>query len=140
MEALDFSFFCCQIFISMGSLSTSNAILRNILLLLFLLLLKLICFFGIGRWKVELCNSWLLIAASEYFFDDLHSQFCFKIQVKTGDLYQSCCVIVKNMQRCVYAVPTRPLHRTEEMTSLERDVQESRISSADFFKKLQVSL
>ncbi|KAG2375982.1 DNA polymerase alpha catalytic subunit [Vigna angularis] len=58
-------------------------------------------------------------------------------KVKTGDLYQSCCVIVKSMQRCVYAVPSRPLLRTEEMMSLERDVQESRISSADFFKKLQ---
>ncbi|WVZ14207.1 hypothetical protein V8G54_011773 [Vigna mungo] len=58
-------------------------------------------------------------------------------KVKTGDLYQSCCVIVKSMQRCVYAVPSRPLLRTEEMMSLERDVQESRISSEDFFKKLQ---
>jgi len=87
-----------------------------------------------------LCNSRLLIPASEYYSDDLHSRFWFPIQVKTGDLYQSCCVIVKGMQRCVYAVPTRPLLRTEEMTSLERDVRESRISSADFFKKLQVSL
>lgn len=43
------------------------------------------------------------------------------------------------MQRCVYAIPSSPLQRTEEMMSLERDVQESRISSEDLFKKLQVS-
>ncbi|KAK7307110.1 hypothetical protein VNO77_39879 [Canavalia gladiata] len=58
-------------------------------------------------------------------------------KVKAGNLYQSCCVVVKNMQRCVYAVPSCPLHSTDEIMSLERDVQESRISSVDFFKKLQ---
>lgn len=58
-------------------------------------------------------------------------------KVKTGTLYQSCCVVVKNMQRCVYAIPSHPLHSTNEMIQLEKDVQESRISPADFRKKLQ---
>lgn len=61
-------------------------------------------------------------------------------QVKTGNSYQSCCVVVKNMQRCVYAIPSRPLHLTDEMMELEKDVEESRISRTDFHRKLQVSL
>jgi DNA polymerase alpha subunit A len=43
------------------------------------------------------------------------------------------------MQRCVYAIPSHPLHSIDEMIKLEKDVQESRISPADFRKKLQVS-
>ncbi|KAK7252825.1 hypothetical protein RIF29_37045 [Crotalaria pallida] len=58
-------------------------------------------------------------------------------KVKAGNVYQSCCVIVKNIHRCVYAVPTRPLHYTDEIVKLEKDFQESQISSADFHKKLQ---
>lgn len=61
-------------------------------------------------------------------------------QVKSGNSYQSCCVVVKNMHRCVYAIPSRPLHHTDEMMELEKDVEESRISRTDFHKKLQVSL
>lgn len=44
------------------------------------------------------------------------------------------------MQRCVYAIPNRPLHYTDEMMKLEKDVEESQISPTDFHKKLQVSL
>lgn len=44
------------------------------------------------------------------------------------------------MQRCVYAIPNRPLHYTDEMMKLEKDVEECRISPTDFHKKLQVSL
>ncbi|TKY70585.1 DNA polymerase alpha catalytic subunit [Spatholobus suberectus] len=79
---------------------------------------------------------YILDAYEEFYGENRGTLYLFG-KVKAGDLYQSCCVIVKNMQRCVYAIPSRPLHRTEEMMSLERDVQESRISSADFFKKLQ---
>ncbi|ESW28786.1 hypothetical protein PHAVU_002G017900 [Phaseolus vulgaris] len=79
---------------------------------------------------------YILDAYEEFYGENRGTLYLFG-KVKTGDLYQSCCVIVKSMQRCVYAVPTQPLHRTEGMTSLERDFQESRISSADFFKKLQ---
>ncbi|MCI25612.1 DNA polymerase alpha catalytic subunit-like, partial [Trifolium medium] len=41
------------------------------------------------------------------------------------------------MQRCVYAIPSHPLHSIDEMIKLEKDVQESRVSPADFRKKLQ---
>ncbi|MED6210639.1 hypothetical protein PIB30_066086 [Stylosanthes scabra] len=54
-------------------------------------------------------------------------------KVKAGNSYQSCCVVVKNMQRCVYAIPSHPIHLTDEMVKLEKDVQKS----ADFHKKLQ---
>ncbi|KAG5069905.1 hypothetical protein JHK85_002282 [Glycine max] len=79
---------------------------------------------------------YILDAYEEFYGENRGTLYLFG-KVKTGDLYQSCCIIVKNMQRCIYAVPSLSLHRTEEMMSLERDVQESRISSADFFKKLQ---
>ncbi|RDY09686.1 DNA polymerase alpha catalytic subunit, partial [Mucuna pruriens] len=79
---------------------------------------------------------YILDAYEEFYGENRGTLYLFG-KVKAGDLYQSCCVIVKNMQRCVYAIPSRPLHCTEEMMSLERDVKESRISSADFFKKLQ---
>ncbi|CAL0331796.1 unnamed protein product [Lupinus luteus] len=58
-------------------------------------------------------------------------------KVKAGNMYQSCCIIAKNIHRCVYAIPTHPLHYTDEIIKLEKDVQESQISSADFNKKLQ---
>ncbi|KAK7406532.1 hypothetical protein VNO78_08159 [Psophocarpus tetragonolobus] len=79
---------------------------------------------------------YILDAYEEFYGENRGTLYLFG-KVKAGDLYQSCCAIVKNMQRCVYAVPSRPLHRTEEMMSLVRDVQESQISSADFLKKLQ---
>ncbi|XP_014520971.1 DNA polymerase alpha catalytic subunit [Vigna radiata var. radiata] len=79
---------------------------------------------------------YILDAYEEFYGENRGTIYLFG-KVKTGDLYQSCCVIVKSMQRCVYAIPSRPLLRTEEMMSLDRDLQESRISSADFFKKLQ---
>lgn len=44
------------------------------------------------------------------------------------------------MQRCVYAIPSRPLGCTDEMMNLEKDAEESRISPMNFHKKLQVSL
>ncbi|XP_027362652.1 DNA polymerase alpha catalytic subunit [Abrus precatorius] len=79
---------------------------------------------------------YILDAYEEFYGENRGTLYLFG-KVKTGNLYQSCCVIVKNMQRCVYAIPSHPLHCTDEMMSLERDVQESRISPADFFKKLQ---
>ncbi|CAN1190341.1 DNA polymerase alpha catalytic subunit [Linum perenne] len=58
-------------------------------------------------------------------------------KVKAGNAYHSCCVIVKNMQRCVYAIPNNSVFQTDEMLQLEKDVEESRISPAEFRKKLQ---
>ncbi|XP_057454382.1 DNA polymerase alpha catalytic subunit-like [Lotus japonicus] len=81
----------------------------------------------------------ILDAHEEYYGANMGTVYLFG-KVKTGDLYQSCCVVVKNMQRCVYAIPSRPLHYTDEIMNLEKDVQESRISPADFHKKLQGSV
>ncbi|KAJ7952842.1 DNA polymerase [Quillaja saponaria] len=58
-------------------------------------------------------------------------------KVKAGNTYQSCCVVVKNMQRCVYAIPSNSLYYTNEMMKLEKDVEESQMTSTDFRKKMQ---
>ncbi|KAG8363868.1 hypothetical protein BUALT_Bualt19G0067300 [Buddleja alternifolia] len=49
-------------------------------------------------------------------------------KVKAGDTYHSCCVVVKNMQRCVYAIPTVSLVHNETITELEKKVEEFRAS------------
>ncbi|GMY11780.1 DNA polymerase alpha catalytic subunit [Fagus crenata] len=58
-------------------------------------------------------------------------------KVKAGSTYHSCCVVVKNMKRCVYAIPNGSLFHSEEMIKLEKDVEESRISPTVFHTKLQ---
>lgn len=60
------------------------------------------------------------------------------MQVKAGNSYHSCCVVVKNMQRCLYAIPNGSIFHTEEMIKLEKEAEESRISPSEFRKKLQV--
>ncbi|PON43001.1 DNA polymerase alpha catalytic subunit [Parasponia andersonii] len=57
-------------------------------------------------------------------------------KVKAGTAYHSCCVVVKNMQRCVYAIPNKSLFNSDELMKLEKDAEESQISPADFRKKL----
>ncbi|XP_056173240.1 DNA polymerase alpha catalytic subunit [Syzygium oleosum] len=57
-------------------------------------------------------------------------------KVKAGGTYHSCCVVVKKMQRCVYAVPNASVFDSYETMKLEKDVEESRISQADFHAKL----
>ncbi|CAJ2659295.1 unnamed protein product [Trifolium pratense] len=79
---------------------------------------------------------YILDAYEEYYGANMGTLYLFG-KVKTGNLYQSCCVVVKNMQRCVYAIPSHPLHSIDEMIKLEKDVEESRVSPADFRKKLQ---
>ncbi|XP_057948989.1 DNA polymerase alpha catalytic subunit isoform X3 [Malania oleifera] len=58
-------------------------------------------------------------------------------KVKAGTTYQSCCVIVKNMQRCVYAIPNHSVFQNDVVIKLEKDVEESRISRAAFLTSLQ---
>ncbi|CAI9754278.1 unnamed protein product [Fraxinus pennsylvanica] len=53
-------------------------------------------------------------------------------KVKAGGTYQSCCVVVKNMQRCVYAFPTVPFLHNDTIAKLERDVEESQMSLKAF--------
>lgn len=60
------------------------------------------------------------------------------IQVKVGKSYQSCCVVVKNMQRCVYAIPNSSNFQNDTVIKLEKDVEESKISTTTFRSKLQV--
>ncbi|KAL0343706.1 UNVERIFIED_CONTAM: DNA polymerase alpha catalytic subunit [Sesamum angustifolium] len=50
------------------------------------------------------------------------------IFVKSGGTYHSCCVVVKNMQRCVYAIPTVSFMHNDTITELEKNVEESRLS------------
>ncbi|CAI9110186.1 OLC1v1010165C1 [Oldenlandia corymbosa var. corymbosa] len=57
-------------------------------------------------------------------------------KVKSGDTYNSCCVVVKNMQRCVYAIPNATVFDGETLMKLEKDAEESKISSAEFRTQL----
>ncbi|KAK9713540.1 hypothetical protein RND81_06G034100 [Saponaria officinalis] len=57
-------------------------------------------------------------------------------KVKAGNAYQSCCVVVKNMQRCLYAIPNDSVFHNEVVLKLEKDVTDSKISTGDFRAKL----
>ncbi|KAF6171298.1 hypothetical protein GIB67_036966 [Kingdonia uniflora] len=59
------------------------------------------------------------------------------LNVKAGSAYHSCCVVVNNMQRCVYAIPNGSVFQTNVIMDLERDVVDSRISSTVLQTKLQ---
>lgn len=48
-------------------------------------------------------------------------------------------MVVKNMQRCVYAIPDTAIFHNEKMLKLEKEAEESQISPSDFRRKLQVS-
>lgn len=50
------------------------------------------------------------------------------IKVKSGSTYHSCCVVVENMQRCVYAFPTVSFIQDDSITELEKNVEASRTS------------
>lgn len=50
------------------------------------------------------------------------------IKVKSGSTYHSCCVVVKGMQRCVYAFPTVSFIQDDSVTELEKNVEASRAS------------
>lgn len=53
------------------------------------------------------------------------------IKVKSGDTYHSCCAVVRNMQRCVYAVPTVSLIHNNEISELEKKIEDSREKSLE---------
>ncbi|KAG7557024.1 DNA-directed DNA polymerase family B exonuclease domain [Arabidopsis suecica] len=57
-------------------------------------------------------------------------------EVKTGDTYKSCCAVVKNIQRCVYAIPNDSIFPSHELMTLEQEVKESRLSPESFRGKL----
>ncbi|XP_059643252.1 DNA polymerase alpha catalytic subunit [Cornus florida] len=58
-------------------------------------------------------------------------------KVKVGSTYHSCCVVVKNTQRCVYAIPKCSLFQNDMIMKLEKDAEKSRISPTAFRTKLQ---
>ncbi|KAL6580134.1 hypothetical protein OROMI_008158 [Orobanche minor] len=49
-------------------------------------------------------------------------------KVKSGAAYHSCCVVVQNMWRCVFAIPTVSFLHDATITELEKKIEESRIS------------
>ncbi|KAK4789987.1 hypothetical protein SAY86_017291 [Trapa natans] len=57
-------------------------------------------------------------------------------KVKAGSTYHSCCVVVKKMQRCVYAIPSGLLFDSYDIVKLEKNVEESQITASDFRAKL----
>ncbi|KAH9611127.1 hypothetical protein KSS87_007292 [Heliosperma pusillum] len=57
-------------------------------------------------------------------------------KVKAGNSYQSCCVVVKNMQRCVYAIPNESVFHNEVVLKLEKDLADVKISIGEFRAKL----
>lgn len=58
--------------------------------------------------------------------------------MKAGGTYHSCCIVVKNMQRCVYAVPNGSVFCGDTISKLSRDVEESQISPSAFLSQLHV--
>uniref|UniRef100_A0A1J3FNE3 DNA polymerase n=1 Tax=Noccaea caerulescens TaxID=107243 RepID=A0A1J3FNE3_NOCCA len=57
-------------------------------------------------------------------------------KVKVGDTYKSCCAVVNNIQRCVYAIPNDSIFPSHELIMLEQEVKESRFSPESFRGKL----
>ncbi|XP_078168075.1 DNA-directed DNA polymerase [Carex rostrata] len=55
-------------------------------------------------------------------------------KVKTGSTFQSCCVVVKNMQRCVYAVPSSTIFPREAIEDLKKKHAESGGDSSPSFR------
>ncbi|KAL5715404.1 DNA-directed DNA polymerase [Ranunculus cassubicifolius] len=58
-------------------------------------------------------------------------------KVKAGNTYSSCCIVVRNMQRCVYVIPTNSVFHDPVIADLERQVEEKQISKMDFRTSLQ---
>ncbi|XP_062101961.1 DNA polymerase alpha catalytic subunit [Humulus lupulus] len=79
---------------------------------------------------------YIIDAHEEFYGANMGTLYLFG-KVKAGTAYHSCCVVVKNMQRCVYAIPNQSSFNADELTKLEKDAEESKISPADFRKTLQ---
>ncbi|XP_057544544.1 DNA polymerase alpha catalytic subunit isoform X1 [Amaranthus tricolor] len=57
-------------------------------------------------------------------------------KVKAGNAYHSCCVVVKNMLRCLYAIPSSSVFHNEVVLKLEKDAADNKISATEFQTKL----
>ncbi|XP_076949906.1 DNA polymerase alpha catalytic subunit-like [Bidens hawaiensis] len=74
---------------------------------------------------------YMLDAYEEFYGSNAGNIYLFG-KVKTGKTYQSCCVVVKNMQRCIYAIPSGSVFNEIDLLKL----QESKVSPTVFFTKL----
>ncbi|KAJ0704122.1 putative DNA-directed DNA polymerase [Helianthus annuus] len=74
---------------------------------------------------------YMLDAYEEFYGSNAGKIYLFG-KVKAGNTYHSCCVVVKNMQRCIYAIPSG--HAFNETAILK--LEESKVSPADFLTKL----
>ncbi|KAK6923049.1 DNA-directed DNA polymerase, family B, exonuclease domain, partial [Dillenia turbinata] len=79
---------------------------------------------------------YIIDAHEEFYGNNMGTLYLFG-KVKAGSTYHSCCVVVKNMQRCVYAIPNSSIFHNDLITKLEKDVEESRINPTVFRSKLQ---
>ncbi|KAK9284464.1 hypothetical protein L1049_023637 [Liquidambar formosana] len=79
---------------------------------------------------------YILDAHEEFYGANMGTLYLFG-KVKAGSTYHSCCVVVKNMQRCVYAIPNGSVFHNDMIMKLEKDAEESRISPTAFHTKLQ---
>ncbi|PSS30744.1 DNA polymerase alpha catalytic subunit like [Actinidia chinensis var. chinensis] len=79
---------------------------------------------------------YILDAHEEFYGANMGNLYLFG-KVKTGSRYNSCCVVVKNMQRCIYAIPNGSLFQNDVVMKIEKGVKETNISATDFRTKLQ---
>ncbi|TYG46032.1 hypothetical protein ES288_D11G224000v1 [Gossypium darwinii] len=97
-------------------------------------------FTGEGQSEFELdvdgsMPFYILDAHEEFYGANMGTLYLFgKVKVRSG--YQSCCVVVKNIQRCVYAIPVSSIFHNEDIVKLEKDAEESKISLSSFQSKL----
>ncbi|CBI21412.3 unnamed protein product, partial [Vitis vinifera] len=79
---------------------------------------------------------YILDAHEEFYGANMGNLYLFG-KVKAGSAYHSCCVVVKNMERCVYAIPNDSVFGNDEIMRLEKDIEASRVSPAALRTKLQ---
>ncbi|EHA8591429.1 DNA polymerase alpha catalytic subunit [Cocos nucifera] len=79
---------------------------------------------------------YIIDAYEEPFGANLGTLYLFG-KVKAGNAYHSCCVVVKNMQRCVYAIPDSSVFQGNAIAEIERNTKDSRDSATAFRATLQ---
>ncbi|KAL6961477.1 DNA-directed DNA polymerase [Sarracenia purpurea var. burkii] len=79
---------------------------------------------------------YIIDAHEEFYGANIGNLYLFG-KVKVESRYYSCCVVVKNMQRCIYAIPNGSLFQNDAIMKLEKDAKDSQISPTIFHTKLQ---
>ncbi|XP_020261450.1 DNA polymerase alpha catalytic subunit [Asparagus officinalis] len=69
-------------------------------------------------------SFYIIDAYEESFGGNLGTLYLFG-KVKSGGAHHSCCVIVKNMQRCIYAIPDSSVFPSNKLAEVEMKVKES---------------